>query len=413
MSHDPSEGSHMSHAMVSHELGCPPPEHSPRDDLPFTEGAKQMEQSRSQSTLTSLLKKKESECSPTAGTRSAPPLASRSQSTLTPLLQLKGQSECSPSGTETPQQTQHDCSVYHMGLLRTTYARPLEAAASVLHTVDKEDLAGELYRVLTSMNRLLIDTASVLTSLSYAAQAVTARALPVLRSPRTRRTATATSIGIAQALVAEPQSEVALVLHNYTLLVERVYYIHRCVSVTLDGQHTEGHTGADAEKLQGPQAEPTDLVQGDVSPSGQGAGEALDAALAHLDQAIDALEECSDFWRMLRRTSHLLASMAESAHGIRGQLLSGPKSFDPQLGFETFVDTLEHFCQRQLGLDQFCQHYCPTYSVGVPSRQQVLHNQVADGDSGPSVLEGSCATTTHCGGPSVGASSAATSRPRP
>jgi hypothetical protein len=300
-----------------------------------------------------------------------------------------------------------------MGLLRTTYARPIEAAAGLLQTVDK-DLAGELYRVLSSMSRLLIDTASVLTSLSYAAQAVTVRTLPVLRSPRTRRTATATSIGIAQALVAEPQSGVAQVLHNYTLLVERVYYIHRCVSVTLDGQHTEGDTGADAEKLPGPQAEPSDLVQGDVSPSGQCVGEALGAALIHLDQAIDALEHCSDFWRMLRRTSHLLASMAESAHGIRGQLLSGPKSFDPQLGFETFVDSLEHFCQRQLGLDQFCQHYCPSYSVGVPRcQQQVLHKQVADGDGGPSVSEGSCATTTHCGSPSVGASSAATNKPRP
>jgi len=398
VSHDPSEWSQM-----SQELGCPPPEHSPRDDLPFTEEAKQMEQSRPQSTLTSLLKKNESECSPTAGTRSAPPLVSGSQSTLTPLLQLRGQSECSPTGTEMQTQTQHSCSVYHMRLLRTTYAKPLEAAAGLLHTVDK-DLAGELYRALSSMDRLLVDTASAITGLSCVAQAVTVRVLPVLRaalvSPRTRRTTTTNSIGIAQALVAEPQKWVAQVLHNYILLVERVYYIHRCARLALDSQ----------QELQ---AEQTGLMQGDVWPSGQGAGEALGCALVHLDQAIDALEECSDFWRMLRRTSNLLASIAESAHSIRGQLLSGPKSFVPQLGFEPFVDSLDHFCQRQLSLDQFCQHYCPKYSVGFPRRQQILHTEVADDDGSPSVLECSCATPTHCGAPSVAASSAATSRPKP
>lgn len=366
MPHDPSEGSNVSHDSMSHELCPPPPEHSPRDDLPFTEGPKQMEQIRSQPTLTPLLKKKKkSECPPTAGTRSAPPLASGSQSTLTPLLQLKGQSECSTAGTEMQTQTQRACSAYHlehMELLMTTYARPLKAAAGLLRTVDK-DLAGELYRVLSSMNRLLVDTASLLTSLSFAAQAVTARALPVLRaalvSPKTRRTATTTSIGIAQALVAEPQSGDAQVLHNYLLLVESVYYIHRCVGVTRDSQCTEEDTSADAETLQGLQAEQTGLVQGDVWRTGQGAREALDAALEHLDRAIDKLEKSSDFWRMLRCSSDLLASISESAHSIRGQLLSGPKSFDPQLGFGSFVDSLEHFCRRQISLDQFCQHYCP------------------------------------------------------
>jgi len=358
VAHDSSEISHM-----SQELCCPPPEHSPRDDLPFDEGAKQTEQSSSQSTLTSLLKNNASECSPMAGARSAPPLASGSQSTLTPLLQLKGQTECSPARAKMQTQTQQDCSVYQMGLLRTTYARPLEAAAGLLRTVDK-DLAGEVYRVLSSVNRLLVDTESVLTSVGCAARAATVRALPVLRaalvSPRTRRTATTTSLGIAQALAAEPQSEVAQVLCNYMLLVERVFYIHRCVSITLDIQCTEEDAGADAETLQG-----------------RGAGEALEAALVHLDEAIDALEECSDFWHMLRRTSHLLASIAESAHSIRGQLLSGPKSFDPQLGFEPFVESLELFCQRQLSLDQFCQHYWPKYSVGVPRRQHFLHAKVA------------------------------------
>jgi hypothetical protein len=161
------------------------------------------------------------------------------------------------------------------------------------------------------------------------------------------------------------------------LLVERIYYVHRCVSITLDIQCTEEDTGADVETLQGLQAEQTGLVQGDVWPSGQGSGEALQAALVHLDQAINGLEECSDFWRMLRRTSDLLASVAESAHSIRGQLLSGPKSFDPQLGFEPFVESLELFCQRQLSLDQFCQHLCPKYSVGIPRRQHFLHTKVA------------------------------------
>lgn len=413
MSHEPSVRSHSSHDGMSHEMGCPPPEHSPRDDMPLTEGTKQMDQSRSQSTLSSVPEKKGCESSLTARTRFAPPLASGSQSTLTPSLQLKGQSEGLPTGAEMQTQTQHDCSAYQMGLLRTTYARPLEAAASLLHTVDA-DLADELYRVLSLMDRLLTDTASVLTSMSCAAQAITTQTLPVLRAalaaPRTRRTAMATSIGIVLALVAEPQNGVAQVLHSYMLVVERVYYIHRCVGAALDGHFTEEGSSADA--WQGLEAEKTGQVQCRVGPSGRGVGEALGGALVHLDKATGALEECSDFWRMLRRMSHLLAGVAEAAHSIRGQLLSGPKSIDPQLGFEPFVSSLEHFCQRQLSLDQFCQHYCPMFSVGAPGRQH-LHSRVADDDSIPGAKESSIATTTRCGVPGSAVSSAATSGARP
>jgi len=286
MSHEPSVRSHSSHDGMSHEMGCPPPEHSPRDDMPLTEGTKQMDQSRSQSTLSSVPEKKGCESSLTARTRFAPPLASGSQSTLTPSLQLKGQSEGFPTGAEMQTQTQHDCSAYQMGLLRTTYARPLEAAASLLHTVDA-DLADELYRVLSLMDRLLTDTASVLTSMSCAAQAITTQTLPVLRAalaaPRTRRTAMATSIGIVLALVAEPQNGVAQVLHSYMLVVERVYYIHRCVGAALDGHFTEEGSSADA--WQGLEAEKTGQVQCRVGPSGRGVGEALGGALRLLAHA--------------------------------------------------------------------------------------------------------------------------------
>lgn len=366
MSHQLIEGIAAPHVEMSHGLNCPP-EHTPRDDSRFSEQAKQTEQRRS-------------------------PQAS----TLTPvLLQRKDQSECSP--TETEMQTQKDCSVYHVGPLGATFADdnplahlqasvavPLEAAAGLLHTADK-DLSDELYRVLSLMHCLLVDTASVLTSVTCAAEDVAARALPMLRaalvSSRTKRTTTATSIGIAQGLVAEPQCGATEVLHSYTLLVERVLYVHRCVGVALDSQC--------AEEDEGEEDEAKDEAED---------AQALGAALMHLDQAIGALEECSGFWRTLRRTKHLLASMAESAYSIRGQLLAGPKILDPQLGFESFVASLEQLCQH------YCPKHCPKYSVEALGRQQIHHNQVIDTDGAPSVFGGSCG--------SVAASSAATNRPR-
>merc|ERR1740120_205827 len=99
-------------------------------------------------------------------------------STLTPVLQRTDHSECSPTGTE--MQTQKDCSDYYVGPLGTTFANdrllahlqdsvalPLEAAAGLLHTADK-DLSDELYRVLSLMHCLLVDTASALTSVTCA-----------------------------------------------------------------------------------------------------------------------------------------------------------------------------------------------------------------------------------------------------
>jgi len=383
MSGELDEGIAVPRVEMFHGLSCPP-EHTPRDVLPFGERAKQMEQRRS-------------------------PQAS----TLTPVLLRRGdKSEFSPTGTE--MQAQKDCSAYYVAPLGATFADdkllahlqasvalPLEAAAGLLHTVDK-DLSGELYHVQSLIHCLLVDTASALTSVTCAAEDVAVRVLPVLyatlASSRTKRTTTATSIGIAQGLVAEPQVGVTEVLHSYVLLVERVFYVHRCVSVTLDSECAEEDAGADANAVEGLHVELAGLEQDGVQPSEHGAGEALGAALVHLDRAIGALEECSDFWRTLRRTKHLLASMAESANSIRGQLLSGPKSFELQPGFESFVASLDQLCQ------DYCPMNCPKYSVEAPGRQQIHHNQIADADGAPSVFGGSCA--------SVAASSSAPNRPR-
>jgi len=319
-------------------------------------------------------------------------------STLLPEQEREDLPDCSPTGTALQSQTV--CSPCHaapfgttcadgppMQQLQTAVELPLEAAASLLRTVDM-DLADELCRVLSLLRRVVVDTASVLASLGCAARGIAVGALPMLRaalaSSRTKRTAVANSVGIAQGLVLEPRDEAAQVLDSYVLLIERVHYVHRCLLVTIDSHGAEGDAGVGAEAMEGLREGKAGFSQDGAGPSGHGVGEALGTALVHLDEAIDALEECSDRRRMLRRTERLLASVAESAQDIRGQLLSGPRILDLQPRLEPFVASLE----------QFCQLCCPEDSVAALGRQHVLCSQVADAEVGPSVVDGSCGSET-------------------
>ncbi|CAK0870214.1 unnamed protein product [Prorocentrum cordatum] len=296
----------------------------------------------------------------------------RTQSTLPPELQCKSLSECTPPGTVL--QSPGACSPPRAAPPRAACALepPLEAAAGLLREVDQVPAAfseGPLLALppilrtteLSRLRELKNDTTSVLARLGSAAEGVAAGALPMLRaalaSSRTKRTAMANAIGLAQSLAAGPHDEVEEVLDSHVLLIDRVHYVHRCLCVTLEGQGTQGGAGADADAL------------------GRQAGEALGTALVHLD------EEFSGRLRMLRRTRCLLARVAASAQDLRGGLLSGPKSLDQQLGFEPFVAALE----------QFCQLCCPKGSGAAPGRPQVPDSQAADAGSCTSAMASSSA----------------------
>ncbi|CAK0892354.1 unnamed protein product [Prorocentrum cordatum] len=341
--------------------------------------------------------------------RAKHPAEQRTQSTLLPGPEREDLPDCSSTGTAL--QSQVVCMPCGAAPLGTACARgalgeqwlqaaaelPLEAAARLLRVVDV-DLADELGRVSSLLRRVVVDTASVLASSGRAARGIADGALPMLRaalaSSRAKRTAVANSVGIAQGLVLEPRDEAAQVLDSYVLLIERVHYVHRCLLVTIDSHGAEGDAGVGAEAMEGLREGKAGFSQDGAGPSGHGVGEALGIALVHLDEAIDALEECSDRWRMLRRTERLLASVAECAQDIRGRLLSGPRIFDIQPGFEPFVASLE----------QLCELCCPRDSAAAPGPQHVLRSQGADAEVGPRVSDGSCGFET--------ASSLARSRPR-